>query len=105
MRATVIKLSDGGLFVYNPVAPTKECIKMIRSLEEKHGKVKFIILGTLGVEHKGTVGAFAAQCPEATIFIQPDQYSFPINLPPQFFFPFGRNIQFIPKDSIQAPWR
>ena len=36
VRSTIIKLSGGGLFVYNPVAPTKECLKIVRGLEQQH---------------------------------------------------------------------
>ena len=52
VRSTVIKLSSGGLWINNPVAPTKECISMIRDIERRHGQVKYIVLSTLGVEHK-----------------------------------------------------
>merc|ERR1740124_1677390 len=50
VRQTVIKLSEkagGGLFVHNPVAPTPQVIKMMRALEEKHGPVRHIVLGTV----------------------------------------------------------
>lgn len=52
VRAVIIKLNGGGLFIYNPVAPTGECIKLVRELEEKHGKVQHVVLGSLGLEHK-----------------------------------------------------
>ena len=50
VRCTIIKLSSGGLFVNNPVAPTPECIEYVRSIEAKHGPVKYICLSTLGIE-------------------------------------------------------
>lgn len=105
VRSTIIKLKAGGLFVHNPVAPTKECISLVRELESMYGPVKIIVLSTLGVEHKGTLGAFAAEFPSAEIFVQPDQYSFPINLPTQIFIPFGRNLRVIPTKSSDAPWK
>lgn len=97
-------MSGGGLFVNNPVAPTEECIDLMRDLESKYGPVKFIVLSSLALEHKGTAGAFATQFPASSIFVQPGQFSFPINLPTNFFFPFGKTIKEIPSNSSQAPW-
>ena len=77
---------------------------MVRSIEEKHGKVKYIMLSTLGVEHKGTTGAFRSKFPGASVYLQPGQYAFPVNLPPQFFFPIGTDIKEIPRDFKDAPW-
>ncbi len=48
IRMTVIKLASGGLFVYAPVAPTPECIRLMRELEGEHGEVKYIILPVPG---------------------------------------------------------
>lgn len=101
----MIKLKTGGLFVHNPVAPTKEFVRLIRKLEGEHGLVKYIVLPTLGIEHKGTLGPFAANFPKAEIYLQPDQYSFPVNLPSQLFLPLGRVIKDIPVDNNDAPWR
>ena len=33
IRMTVIKLKKDGLLVYCPIAPTKECIKLVRELQ------------------------------------------------------------------------
>ena len=104
VRATIIKLKDG-LFVHNPVAPTPEALSMVKTLERQLGaKVKYIALATLGIEHKGTCGAFAAKFPGSTIFIQPGQYSFPLQLPQSFFFPPTCSIQPMPESSREAPW-
>ena len=104
VRSTVIKLKSGGLFINNPVAPTEECISMVRNIESLHGNVKYIALSTLGVEHKGTTGVFARNFPQAEVFIQPGQYSFPINLPTSLFFAPGTKIREIPADFRSAPW-
>ena len=48
VRQVVIKLSPeagGGLFVHNPVAPTKQLITMMSDLEKRHGPVRHIVLG------------------------------------------------------------
>lgn len=82
IRMTVVKLEGGGLLVYAPVAPTSECIRLVRELEAEHGEVKYIILPTIsGIEHKVFVGPFARRFPQALVFIAPHQWSFPLDLP------------------------
>lgn len=104
VRCTVIKLKDGGLFVNNPVAPTGEMIDMMRALEKEHGQVKYITLSSLAVEHKGTAGAFSSYFPQASVYVQPGQYSFPLNLPTQLFFPPDKSVKEIPANFKDAPW-
>lgn len=105
VRSVVVKLSDGGLFVYNPVAPTKECLKFMRQLEEKHGKVKHIVLGSLGLEHKSLAGPFTRFFTDSTVWLQPGQWSFPINLPTSLFgFPSGERLKDIPENNVGTPW-
>lgn len=82
IRMTVIRLQPTGLLVYSPVAPTPECIRMVRSLEADHGPVRYIVESTTtGIEHKVFVGPFARQFPRADVYVAPHQWSFPINLP------------------------
>ncbi|MDB9314800.1 DUF4336 domain-containing protein [Spirulina sp. CS-785/01] len=82
VRMTVVRLEEGGLLVYAPVAPTPECVRLMRELEEKHGEVKVIVLPTVsGIEHKVFVGPFARKFPQAQVYIAPNQWSFPLNLP------------------------
>jgi len=82
IRMTVIRLETGGLLVYAPVAPTPECIRFMRELEAEHGAVKHIVLPTIsGLEHKVFVGPFARKFPQAQVYIAPQQWSFPVNLP------------------------
>jgi hypothetical protein len=52
VRMTVVALKGGGLWVYNPVAPTPECVRQMRELEAQYGPVKYVVLGTYAVEHK-----------------------------------------------------
>ena len=42
IRMTVVKLEQGGLLVYAPVAPTPECLNLIRELIVEYGDVKYI---------------------------------------------------------------
>ena len=81
VRMTVVKLDSGGLFVYAPVAPTAECLRLVAELEALHGEVKHILLPTLAIEHKDFAGAFAAARPAATLWVAAGQYSFPLDLP------------------------
>jgi hypothetical protein len=105
IRMTVVKLDEGGLLVYTPVAPTRECIRLVRELVAEHGDVKYIILPTVsGLEHKVFVGPFARRFPNAQVFVAPDQWSFPLNLPLSWLgFPLGRTI-ILPADSSNAPF-
>ena len=82
IRMTIVRLRAGGLLVYAPVAPTPECIGLVRSLEARYGTVRYIIQSTTtGIEHKVFVGPFARRFPKAQIYVAPDQWSFPLNLP------------------------
>ncbi|MBD2460612.1 DUF4336 domain-containing protein [Oscillatoria sp. FACHB-1407] len=105
IRMTVIRLDSGGLLVYAPVAPTPECIRLVNELVAAHGEVRYIILPTSsGLEHKVFVGPFAQQFPHAQVFVAPNQWSFPLNLPlPWLGFPRDRT-QVLPLDSRQAPF-
>lgn len=105
VRMTVIRLEEGGLLVYAPVAPTPECIRLVNELSAKHGEVKYIILPTISaLEHKVFVPPFARKFPTAQVFIAPNQWSFPINLPLSWLgFP-GKRTQILPEDSSKTPF-
>lgn len=105
IRMTVVKLNDGGLFVYAPVAPTPECIRLLKELVAVHGDVKYIILPTTsGLEHKVFVGPFARWFRDAQVFVAPNQWSFPVNLPLSWLgFPL-RRTHTLPADSSQTPF-
>jgi hypothetical protein len=105
IRMTVVKLEQGGLLIYAPVAPTAECIRLVQELVVQHGDVKYIILPTIsGLEHKVFVGPFARRFPNAQVFVAPNQWSFPINLPLSWLgFPTSRTHT-LPTDSQQTPF-
>ncbi|BAY36316.1 hypothetical protein NIES2111_06420 [Nostoc sp. NIES-2111] len=105
IRMSVIKLNAGGLLVYAPVAPTRECVRLVNELVAKHGEVKYIVLPTSsGLEHKIFVGPFARKFPQAQVFVAPHQWSFPFNLPLSWLgFPQKRT-QVLPEDSRQTPF-
>lgn len=103
VRMTIIKLSTGGLFVYDPIAATPECLSFVRALEKEHGPVKHIVLGSVAIEHKTYAGVFAQKFKDAQVWIQPGQYAFPSNLPTSFLgFPEGRT-KIIPANKADAP--
>ena len=81
IRMTVVKLQEGGLFVYAPVAPTAECLALLRPLIDAHGPVKSIVLPSVAVEHKVNAGPFARRFPDAAFYAVDAQYSFPVPLP------------------------
>ena len=102
-RTVIVKLKEGGLFVYNPVAATQECLELVHELVDKYGPVKHIVLGSVALEHKVYTGVFAQKFPNAQVWVQPGQYSSPVNLPTSFLgFPLGRT-RTIPSSMDEAP--
>jgi hypothetical protein len=83
IRMTVCRMSDG-LFVYAPVAPTKECVALLQPLIDQYGPIRTIILPSVAVEHKVNAGPFARAFPEADFYATDKQYAFPLNLPDRF---------------------
>ena len=77
IRMTVVRLSDGGLWVHAPVAPTAQCVEMVKTL----GEVKHIVLPTTGLEHKTFMGPFVKAFPQAKAYVAPGQWSWPIDVP------------------------
>ncbi len=105
IRMTVVKLETGGLLVYAPVAPTPECTRLVNELVAVHGDVKYIILPTIsGVEHKVFVGPFARRFPKAQVFVAPNQWSFPLNLPLSWLGLPTDRTHVLPDDSAQTPF-
>lgn len=109
VRMTVVKIRDAntgedGLLMYNAVAPTKECLALVRELEEVHGRVMHVVLPTLGVEHKVFAGPFARNFKGCTLWVLPDQYSFPVDLPLSWVGFAGCRVRKLPPTSEGTPW-
>jgi len=110
IRMTVYRMSERrGLFVYAPVAPTDECVALLRELEAEYGEVAYIVLPTVAVEHKYFVGPFARAFPTAEVWVCPGQFSVPLQLPLEFLgFP-GDRLRTLPSDpsdaSVPEDWR
>lgn len=99
IRMTVIKLKSGGLWVHAPIAPTKECIQLVKELG---APVEFIVLPTFAYEHKIFVGPFSRKFPRAQIWVAPRQWSWPLNLPLEFFGIFrAKTLQ---DEDLATPW-
>jgi hypothetical protein len=113
VRMTVVKLDTGGLFVYAPVAPTGECLRLLAELEAVHGPVRHILLPTVALEHKYFAGAFANARPSAQLWVAPYQYSFPVDLPLWAQgFPLGTRLlpdpaagKAVPEWAAQLPYK
>ncbi len=81
VRLTVVKV-DGGLMLFNPLPPTRELLRELDNLQEKHGPVLSIVLPTAsGLEHKISLPALTRSFPKAEVWVCPGQWSFPISLP------------------------
>eukprot|EP00192_Tetraselmis_astigmatica_P004334 CAMPEP_0117673036 /NCGR_PEP_ID=MMETSP0804-20121206/14250_1 /TAXON_ID=1074897 /ORGANISM="Tetraselmis astigmatica, Strain CCMP880" /LENGTH=475 /DNA_ID=CAMNT_0005481731 /DNA_START=42 /DNA_END=1469 /DNA_ORIENTATION=- len=90
VRMVVVVLRNGGLWVHNPVAPTPELMEMMASLQEKHGAVRYIVLGSSQVEHKVFLGPFSRKFPNAEVHVPPKLWSWPLNLPLRWLGLFPR---------------
>lgn len=105
IRMTVVKMSDGGLFVYNPVAATPECVNLLKELIQKYGPIKHIVIGSVALEHKVYAGVLSQKFPKAQVWLTPGQYSFPVNLPDSFLG-FPTNSKNIPTvDNAPEDWK
>lgn len=80
VRCTAFRMRDGRLAVYNPLAPTGEFLQQLKSVSEKG--VAHIMLGSTAYEHKVYTPAFSREFPEAKLWAVPDQWSWPVDLPP-----------------------
>ena len=70
----------------------------------KHGPVRHVVLGTLGLEHKALAGPFARSFPKATVWLQPGQWSFPLPIPaPLLGFPLGPKLKTL-GDGAEPEW-
>lgn len=106
IRATVVKLSDGGLWVYNPVAATPEVVGMLQGLVKDHGPLKHIVVGSVAEEHKVYAGVLAQKFPNAQVWLQPGQYSFPVDLPESFLgFPASRTKTIPKPEDAPEDWK
>ncbi|KAJ1461587.1 hypothetical protein M885DRAFT_506605 [Pelagophyceae sp. CCMP2097] len=101
VRMTLVKLDGGGLLGYSAVAATEEMLQLLASVEAKHGPLLHVVLPTTAVEHKLFAVALA-KAKKATLWIVPDQFSFPVDLP-LGLLGFPRNTGRIGGPGDEAP--
>jgi Domain of unknown function (DUF4336) len=90
------------LLLYNPIAPTPQCLSMIRAIEtEQQCHVRHIVVGSDALEHKVYAGVMAQKFPYADVWLTPGQYAVPLNLPaePYLGFPAGGRTKTLPISS------
>jgi len=103
LRMTILKLSTGGLLVYNPIAATPECLDLVREIVNQNGPIQHIVVGSVALEHKVYGGVFAQKFSDAQVWLTPGQYSFPVDLPDDFLgFPRKRT-RLVPRSIDEAP--
>ncbi|CAK0853246.1 unnamed protein product, partial [Prorocentrum cordatum] len=105
IRMTVMPLEGGGYLVYNPCNPTPECLQQLAAFGVKD--IRYIVLGTIAIEHKFYGPRWASLFPQAEVWISPRTFSYPVDFGgyiPFVGFPPGKQLNKIPKDSSQAPW-
>ncbi|KAF3444829.1 hypothetical protein FNV43_RR14522 [Rhamnella rubrinervis] len=99
IRMTIIKLKSGGLWIHAPIAPTQECIQLVKELG---APVEYVVLPTFAYEHKIFVGPFSRKFPQAQVWVAPRQWSWPLNLPLAFFGIFRAKT--LKDEDFTAPW-
>lgn len=106
LRMTVVKLSTGGLFVYNPVAATPECLDMLNDIIKENGPIRHIVVGSVALEHKVYAGVMAQKFPKAEVWLTPGQYSFPVDLPDAFLgYPLSRTKDIPKPEDAPDEWK
>ena len=88
VRMNVQRLRNGKLWVVAPVAPTGECLSLLKDI----GEVEHLVLPVTALEHKAFFGPFQRQFPQASVWAAPGQYG-----------PFG-TLGFSPETST-LPFR
>lgn len=71
-------------------------------LKELNAPVEYIILPTFAYEHKIFVGPFSRKFPRAQVWVAPRQWSWPINLPLEFFGIFRAKA--LRDEDTSTPW-
>lgn len=80
IRSVAVKLSDGSVLLYNPVAPTREFFSL---LDEATGgaEVRWIVCGSYAIEHFTFMADAHRQFPDAGLYVTPKKRTPPVDLP------------------------
>lgn len=98
IRMTVVRLSTGGLWVHAPVAPTPECLALLRGLG---GDVEHLVLPTFAYEHKIFLAPMSRRFPSARVYVAPSQWTWPVPLPLPLLGIFGAQVL---DEKAPPPW-
>lgn len=93
VRMTAVRIkATGGLLLYSPVAPTGECVALVKELG---GDVEHIVLGTTLFEHQQFFAPMCRAFPDATPHAAKGQWAWPIDVysPVVGGLPGGRSIK------------
>lgn len=71
-------------------------------IKELGAPVEYIVLPTFAYEHKIFMGPFSRKFPRAKIWVAPRQWSWPINLPLEFFGIFRSKP--LKDEDTSTPW-
>lgn len=71
-------------------------------VKELGAPVEYIVLPTFAYEHKIFVGPFSRKFPQAQIYVAPRQWSWPLNLPLEFFGIFRAKT--LEHEDLSTPW-
>ncbi|KAL2564124.1 hypothetical protein AAZV13_19G024100 [Glycine max] len=71
-------------------------------IKELGAPVEYIVLPTFAYEHKVFVGPFSRKFPRAQVWVAPRQWSWPLNLPLEFFGIFRAKT--LEDEDLSAPW-
>ena len=92
----MVKFKKVSYLMFEVICLTPQLVK------ELGAPVECIILPTFAYEHKIFVGPFSRKFPQAQVWVAPRQWSWPLNLPLEFFGIFGSKT--IKDDDISTPW-
>lgn len=71
-------------------------------IKELGAPVEYIVLPTFAYEHKVFVGPFSRKFPLAQVWVAPRQWSWPLNLPLEFFGIFRAKT--LKDEDLSTPW-
>ena len=94
------------LLIYNPIAPTRQCVQMIQQIEaQEQCHVRHIVVGSVALEHKVYAASMGQQFRYSTLWLTPGQYTFPFAVPevPYLGFPTGGRTKMIPHHTHPRP--
>jgi hypothetical protein len=74
----------------------------LQLIKELGAPVEYIVLPTFAYEHKIFVGPFSRKFPRARVWVAPRQWSWPLNLPLEFFGIFRAKT--LKDEDLSTPW-